>query len=279
VYIYKGLLDLLKTDDEIAAVLAHEIAHAAHHHVPTLMHEESKMSTQMALGVLVALLAKVPTDQIGSIATTAQYTQIAVLNNHFSEKAEQDADHTGMIYMLKAGYNPLGMLSLLGRLKDVEDRSPNIDLGFLQDHPLTPDRLAAARAELADLGGRVDDAQMWKVSASMQTRVTDIVSNEQPAVRINFGRRTVAVLAAAERPRAAAAAALLDHLLAVNAQLNQVRHVGDTLFIGGKPAITFTSADVAVQAVPTTTAEMATVAAKTVQDALWEVSVRGMQAQ
>ncbi|HEY3330774.1 MAG TPA: M48 family metalloprotease [Capsulimonadaceae bacterium] len=279
VYIYKGLLDNLKTDDEIAAVLAHEVAHASHHHVPQLIHEQNKMGTQMALGVLVALLAKVPADQLGNLAAGAQYAQMAILNNHYSEAAEQDADHTGMVYMVKAGYNPLGMLSLLQRLKDIEDRSPTIDLGFLQDHPLTDERLAAARKELAELGFKVDPALMWQVSGSMKTRVMDITSNNMPALRVSFGRRSVAVIAPAERTQGLAAAKALDNLLATNAQGYQVRAIDNVVYASGKPILTFTPADVALQIAPTTPKEMASVAASTIKDALWEVSVRGIQAQ
>ena len=164
IYIYKGLLDLLHGDDEVAAVLGHEIAHAAHHHVAELTHEQHTMTTQMALGVLVALLAKVPAETIGGLATEAEYAQMARLNNHFSEAAEKDADHTGMVYMVKAGFNPIGMLALLQTLQDVEDRSPSEDLGFLQDHPLTPERLTAADNELQELGYKLDPAMLWKVS-------------------------------------------------------------------------------------------------------------------
>jgi predicted Zn-dependent protease len=279
IYIYKGLLDILQTDDEIAAVLAHETAHAAHHHVPQLMHEESKMGTQMALGILVALIAKVPSDTIGSLATGAQYAQMAVLNNHFSEKAEQDADHTGMIYMMRAGYNPLGMLSLLHRLQDVEDRSPTIDLGFLQDHPLTTERLAAANNEVELLGFKPDPGMLWKVSGAMKTRVTNVTSNGMAALRISFGRRQVALVSPMARDEGALAATALDHLLSINGQIYQVQSSGDSVYVAGKPILTFTAADLAVQPVPTTTAEMAKVSAETIKDALWEVNVRGIQAQ
>lgn len=279
IYIYRGLLDMLHGDDEVAAVLGHEIAHAAHHHVALLTHEEHTMSTQMALGVLVAVLAKVPASAIGGYATTAEYAQLARLNNHFSESAEQDADHTGMVYMVKAGFNPVGMLALLQRLQDVEQRSPSIDMGFLQDHPLTPDRVRAADSELAELGYKVDPAMLWKVSDAMQTRVTDVFSNGKPAVKVSFGSRTIALIAPSNRSEGLAAGNALDKLLAGGGQAYQVRSDGSTVYIGGMPIFRFTTADARLQAAPTTPEEMAQVAVDIIKLGLWEVSVRGIMAQ
>src|SRR5579883_3204641 len=150
IYIYSGMLHLLKTDDELAGVLAHETAHAAHHHVVTLTREANKLNNVYVIGVLAAILAH--DSNIGGDALVGQLAAEAQLNNHFSVEAEKDADHTGMIYMQKAGFNPIGMLSMLQRLEEQENLSPNIDLGYLRDHPLTPERVAAARAELKALG-------------------------------------------------------------------------------------------------------------------------------
>ncbi|MDR3710115.1 MAG: M48 family metalloprotease [Capsulimonadaceae bacterium] len=279
VFIYSGLLKLLVSDDEIAAVLGHETAHAAHHHVAQLTHEERTMTTQMALGILVAVLAKVPADSIGGLATEAQYAQLARLNNHFSEAAEEDADHTGMIYMVKAGFNPLGMLVLLQRLKDVEERSPTIDLGFLQDHPLTDDRLAAANRELTELGYRPDPALLWTVSNAMRTRITDVTTNGKQGIRVSFGRRSIAVIAPSNRSEALSAAAAMDDLMSAGGQGYQVRSSGSVVFAGGKPIFNFTDQDAQLQPVATTPEEMAKVAVDIIKKGLWEVSVRGIMAQ
>jgi len=279
IYIYKGLLDLLRGDDEVAAVLGHEIAHAAHHHVALLTHVQNQMSTQMALGVLVAVLAKVPADAIGGLATTAQYAQLARLNNHFSESAEKDADHTGMVYMVKAGFNPLGMLALLQRLQDVEQRSPSMDMGFLQDHPLTPDRITSANNELGELGYKLDQAMLWKVSDSMQTRVTDVMSNGHPAIKVSFGSRSIAIISPANRQEALDAAGTLDKLLIANGQGYQVKYDGTVVYVDGASIFDFTPNDALLQPVKTSPQEMAQVAVDIIKQGLWEVSVRGLMAQ
>ena len=57
IYVNKGLLDYVHSDDELAGVLAHEITHASHHHMVKLMHEQSKIQNVLlpALARLVGL--------------------------------------------------------------------------------------------------------------------------------------------------------------------------------------------------------------------------------
>ena len=106
VYVNSGLLNFVRTDDELAGVLAHEITHAAHHHVAPLSHEQSKMTTEMAIGFLAALLAHVPAQDIANLYQGASYTQMGILNNSYSEAAERDADHGGAIYHVESRLQP-----------------------------------------------------------------------------------------------------------------------------------------------------------------------------
>ena len=280
IYIYKGLLDQLTTDDEIAGVLGHETAHAAHHHISMLIHQQNKMNSQLALAALAAILARVPTQDITGLATGAQYAQAAVLNNRYSEAAEEDADHTGMIYMQKAGYNPVGMLALLQRLKEVEDRSPDVELGFLRDHPLTSDRLAAARRELASLDVKVDTHALRAASGTMLATVVDDSQGTPPqaAAEVKLGSKTLFRVAGSDKARAEAAAGALNNLLDNNLQLYEIHASGPELIARDAPIISFTEADAQAQphsssTRPDTPDSLATAAATALQNMLWSQSV------
>jgi len=275
IYIYRGMLDLLQTDDELAGVLGHETTHAAHHHIPELMHQQAKMTTQMALGVLVAVLAHVPPNGIADLAAGAQYADMAILNNHFSEEAEEDADHCGMIYMQRAGFNPVGMLTMLQRLENEEERSPQIDLGFLQDHPLTPQRIDAATEELKGLGITVDTAVLRHASGAMTAKVTDAAGTSVPAVRLTIGPWPVALLAPGNKTEAVSAASELNTLLDNDLRNDQVHAIGGQVMAGGQVIVTFTDADVAVQPLPATPSQLAASAVKAIQDALWDIQIHG----
>jgi beta-barrel assembly-enhancing protease len=279
IYIYRGLYDLLTSDDELAAVLGHETAHAAHHHVSMLTHQANKMSSDLALGALAAVLAHVPLSDVGNLTTGAYYSQAAILNNHFSEEAEEDADHTGMIYMMKAGFNPVGMLAMLQRLKQVEDASPDVELGFLMDHPLTSQRVATARAELATLGVTVDAHSMREASGLMIAEVVDQGKPGSVATsNVTLDSQVLFQVAGGDRSAAVAAADKINTLLDDNLQMYEVKSDGAVLMARNQPVIEFTPADQAAlppsaaQSSPTPDA-MAASAAKTIRNVLWSQAV------
>ncbi|MDQ2798511.1 MAG: M48 family metalloprotease, partial [Armatimonadota bacterium] len=141
VYVNEGLLKFVRTDDELAGVLAHEITHAAHHHIQSLSHEQAKMNTEMIGGLLAAIVMHMSPRDIANLAAGAQYTQMGILNTRYSQAAERDADNGGAILMQKAGYNPVAMLTFMQRLADIEARSPKIEMGILMDHPYTAERV------------------------------------------------------------------------------------------------------------------------------------------
>lgn len=279
IYIYKGMLNLLRTDDELAGVLGHETAHAAHHHVVALERQANKFTSETLLGVLVAIVAHVPPDQIGDLATGVQYAQQAVLNNHFSEAAEQDADHTGMIFMQKAGYNPVGMLTMLERLQDQEEMSPEIDLGFLQDHPLTPERVSAAKAELASLGVQLTPELEAMAAGEIRARVVDASDTLVPAVKITLGNEVIALLAPEHHQEANAAAAELNKLLDNHLRNDQVRASENEVLAGPTVLIAFTPEDTRVQSLQIMPNALASNMVRAIQRKVFEIDVMGISAK
>ena len=275
IYIYTGLLSRLTSDDEIAGVLGHETAHAAHHHVPALEHQANKMGRDMIAGLVAALVLHVPPADMANGAAAAQYVGQAQLNNKFSETAEEDADHTGMIFMQKAGYNPVGMYSLLQQLKKVDDASPDVQEGFLQDHPLTSQRLAAARSELVMLEVPVNAHNLRESSGTMLANVIDDGSvGSATAADMRLGSNPIFRVSAADKTAAEQAANRLNDLLDHNLQLYEVKADGPNLVARGETLIAFSDADAAAQAQPGTSPDaLAASAAKTIRDLIWSQTV------
>ena len=151
VYVNKGLLDYCQSDHELAGVLAHEIAHAAHHHMTYLLRQESKLDGQLALLLLAGMLTKVDASNLGNLLLGAQLVRIA-RSSGYGQRAEADADNAAVIYAEKAGYNPVGMLTFLERLAHDYGSMPNQDLGILQNHPAPMDRCKAVETEIKILG-------------------------------------------------------------------------------------------------------------------------------
>ncbi len=151
IYVNTGLLDFVKSDDELAGVLGHEIAHAAHHHMMRLISEQEKMQW-IALGPALAsiLLGKGGTDTTSNLLLAGQLYMIAKLNTYGVE-AEKDSDHAAVYYMSKSRYNPVGLLTFMERLGRRERLRPEVELGIYRTHPPSIERSQSMIALLTQL--------------------------------------------------------------------------------------------------------------------------------
>jgi len=133
---YTGLLKVTTTDDEIAAVMGHEISHALANHGA----ERMSMTYGQQLGAVLTMLATAkakPEDQKKWMAAYGYGSQLGVMLP-YSRKHESEADKMGQIIMAIAGYNPDAApevwvkMSKLGRQQPPE---------FLSTHPSNERRM------------------------------------------------------------------------------------------------------------------------------------------
>lgn len=248
IYINKGLLNYIQSDDELAGVIGHEIIHAAHHHVSKLEREQSKISTQMALGVLAAFVAHVPATDAANLMQSFQLLAIEKVNG-FGQNAERDADHGGMIIADKAGYNPVGMLTFMQRLSRDQRMRPDMDLGIFRTHPPEKERVANAETELKLLGVPIHPRS---VTNMLRVRVQN-VSWGKDAAGQPIDKLASEVLLddkviyrTPSQDRAKEVAKILDHLLDEDIQLYDVTRRGASILIRGATVYTVTADDLAL---------------------------------
>jgi len=132
VYITKGMLDIIESDDELAGVLAHEIGHNVKEHVVRQYRQSTNLSL---LGVIISG---------GMVNPAVDFAQILILNG-FSRGFEREADRCALIYTLKADYDPRGFIRLLEKLQDLEKVRPSKLEVYFRSHPPTKDRIEHAK--------------------------------------------------------------------------------------------------------------------------------------
>ena len=124
VYVHTGLLDVVESDDELAGVLAHEIAHAAHHHTSHLLKKQSQVDRYVALVALAAILGNVRSNDLNNLVLGAQLLKTGALSS-YTQEAETDADRTAVAYLAKSNYDPEGMLSFMKKLDKEQIKMEN----------------------------------------------------------------------------------------------------------------------------------------------------------
>jgi hypothetical protein len=180
IYLYRGLIEATGSDDELAAVLAHEIAHNSLMHV-TRAQQKSKPLSWVGLAAIAAALAggKAGAD----VMQMTPYVLTGIMNS-YSVEYEKEADREAIRTMAKTKFNPSALVSFMNRLSEEERRRPEIELGIFQTHPASPERAAAALAaiEQAGLEFRPRDVEGIKLAT---------VVEEKDRVAVKFGAVTL----------------------------------------------------------------------------------------
>lgn len=146
---YTGMVDRLKlSNDEIAAVVGHEMAHAL------LEHSKKAIGQQVLTGLaanvggsIVAASTGISSDAIGlSSDLLSQYG----VNMPFSRSQEREADALGVRLMAEAGYNPQAAVSVWEKMNQVSDNN-NAWNAITSSHPTNNARMQAIRNMLPEV--------------------------------------------------------------------------------------------------------------------------------
>jgi len=147
IYVTSDLFDYIQSDDELAGVLAHEIAHIIHNHALKQTRDNTKYTL---LTILAVLLTKEP-----DVSILGKLTTITLLNQ-YSREYEEEADLTAIDLLIKTGYNPVGFLTFLERLYIREMFRPKVNLGIFQTHPEIKARVNYVKDILVEKGIEID---------------------------------------------------------------------------------------------------------------------------
>ncbi len=145
--IHTGLLLYAQTEDELATVLAHEIAHLSQRHFSRGVEEQKKNMPLMLAGMLAGaiLMATTGSDAgLAAISTTQAVALDARLS--FSRSNEQEADRIGMQTMVNAGMDPHAAPAMFERMLQSSRYSGSKHMPeFMRTHPLSENRIADTR--------------------------------------------------------------------------------------------------------------------------------------
>jgi len=145
-YVNSGLILACDSEDELAGVMAHEIAHVAAHHAAR---EMTKMN-YMQIGSIPLMIFTQGTWTGYGIYEAAQLA-VPLTFLQFSREYEAEADYLGIQYAYRAGYDPQGMVSIFEKLDALEKHKPGALSRAFSDHPATPNRIADVENEIATI--------------------------------------------------------------------------------------------------------------------------------
>ncbi len=137
--IFSGLYKITENDDQLASVIAHEIAHVTAKHIHSQLSQEMLVNTGGLVGG-VALMGSGAGMLTSSAIMNAYGLTAGVSGLAFDRKKEKEADYIGLMYMARAGYDPEESVKVLEKL-DAESSHQPVQPAFLSTHPSNPERI------------------------------------------------------------------------------------------------------------------------------------------
>ncbi|MES2637539.1 MAG: M48 family metalloprotease [Pseudomonadota bacterium] len=144
----RGLLYELDNEAELAAVIGHEIVHAAARHGAKGMERGILLQ-----GAMIAVGIGAQNSNYGNLIVGASQLGAQLTTSKYGRDAESESDYYGMLYMKKAGYDPAAAVTLQETFVRLsEGRQSNFITGLFASHPPSQERVDANKVTLAKIG-------------------------------------------------------------------------------------------------------------------------------
>ena len=166
IFVTRGLISAARSEDALAGVIAHEVAHIQlQHSIKSIRNSRITQALLVtgtsaagaATGLNVNQLTEIFNESVGEIVQT-------LVTSGYSQTQEFEADNTAMSLMASAGYNPAALIEMLGALSSVQTSGS----GFGKTHPTPAQRITNAERTVRNY--RVVDTSIRQARFSTATR-------------------------------------------------------------------------------------------------------------
>ena len=144
IWVHTGLLQALDSDDELAAVLGHELAHYTHEHTRRLYKKS------LWIGLAAAASGQILADAThgNEPSLIAHQLAFSAWQHHYSRQHEDQADRVGLRYAAEAGYDVTASVRVWQRVLRTEGDSNRVENFFTGSHSLITTRIAHLQEEI-----------------------------------------------------------------------------------------------------------------------------------
>ena len=144
IVVYEGLLPVASSDNSLAIVLGHEIAHAVAKHSAEQL--SKAQNQQVGTSILSGVLNQAVGNGVGDLAGAVAGQYFSFRNLKYSRENETEADYMGLIFAAMAGYDPQQAIPFWERMAEASGNQGKSDI--FSDHPSDAKRIAALKAAM-----------------------------------------------------------------------------------------------------------------------------------
>jgi predicted Zn-dependent protease len=176
--IHTGLLLAAESESELAAVLAHEIAHISQRHIARMVQRQRQVGLASIGAIALAILAARAGGDAPHAAIAATQAGVIQTQLNFSREFEREADRVGLGILAQAGFDVRGMPIFFDRLYRKNRLAEGQAPAYLRTHPLTLERIAdvASRVEQFAYRQVVDSAEFVQLRVKLRAELDSAAS-------------------------------------------------------------------------------------------------------
>ena len=183
VFFFSGLISILDDADELASILAHELAHVSARHLASRIDRSQKIGLATLAGVLAGILVG---GEVGGALMTGSLAASIQAELGYSREDERQADQLGFKYTQLSGFDPAGMLTALQKIQRETWYGSQEIPAYLLTHPGAPERMATIDSMLRGYEKTRDHETTGKLRAFFpifQTMVIALCLDKEQAAR------------------------------------------------------------------------------------------------
>lgn len=175
VALYSGLILAADDENEVAGVLAHEIAHITQQHLYRALENQQAMTIPLALAMLGLVLAGGGSGEAIQGAMMGAQAAAIQAQIYFTRQNETEADRIGVQTLSSAGYNPVGMAEFFEKMSRITRAMGEGPPEFLRTHPVSVSRITEAknRAENMPVAEPSDGRDFYLVQARLRATIEE----------------------------------------------------------------------------------------------------------
>ncbi|MFT4190917.1 MAG: M48 family metalloprotease [Comamonas sp.] len=206
--LHLGLIRLVDSRDELAAVLGHELSHVTQRHIARMMESSRRTAPLIIAAMVLGALAAGSSRNTGDLglAAIAGGQALAIQNQlNFSRDMEREADRIGFNTMLKAGFNPRAVASMFEKMQTANRINDTGNYPYLRSHPLTTERIGSAQQRIQLDTDKLPPLQADPLATMMAARADVLLDPGIDVLRNLIARAQGSALAALAPPQRAGA--------------------------------------------------------------------------
>jgi len=188
--VFSGLIQATASENELAAVMAHEIAHVTQRHLVRSFEDQGRLSLPAtALMIAAVILGAQVSPDAGMAALAGIQAAAAQHQINFTRENEKEADRIGIDTLARAGRDPYAMAGFFERLSRYSRLYENNAPELLRTHPVNSNRIADALGRADDYGARQrpDGLRFHLARARLREMSYDRAEKSVAAFRASLG--------------------------------------------------------------------------------------------